>query len=161
MAQNFSDPLFAKVFKTLSGETQDCLKDNGLDNPGVFESFLGDPDVRVEDLASTPSVVPGLTALLKEASRAVRSKSAEFASRPMADLLRSDSEEKTLSTCLPKEPTELQLSSRGSTALSRAQAAVLVGKKVTPGEGTAGPRELRRGRKTQVARRKRLTCCTF
>ena len=107
MAQNFSDPLFAKVFKTLSGETQDYLKDNGLDNPGVFESFLGDPDVTVEDLASTPSEVPGLTALLKEASRAVRSKSAEFASRPMADFLRSDRKRKQ-EHVQPKQPSELQ-----------------------------------------------------
>ena len=72
MAQRFINPLFSKVLRTLSAETREYLEDNGLDNQGVFESFLGDVDVCVEDLASTPSDVRGLEALLKEANRAQR-----------------------------------------------------------------------------------------
>ena len=107
MAQRFIDPLFSKVLRTLSAETRRYLEDNGLDNLGVFESLLGDPEVAVEDLASAPSDAPRLEALLKEANRAARSQRAEFAGRPMADLLRADRKRK-MELALPKPPTELQ-----------------------------------------------------
>ena len=40
------DPMFATVPKQLSLEAQEYLDENGLSDPGVYESFLGDPDTQ-------------------------------------------------------------------------------------------------------------------
>ena len=45
------DPMFASAQKQLSLEAQEYIHENGLSDPGVYDSFLGDPNTKVEELA--------------------------------------------------------------------------------------------------------------
>ena len=91
---NFSDPLFGRVLKELSFETQRYLQETGLDDPSVLESFLSDPEASTEELAHVPEDIPKLEALLVQAKRAARVQRAEFANRGPDVFARADKERK-------------------------------------------------------------------
>ena len=67
--------MFLRVLKKLNSEAQDYLHKNGLSDPGVFESFLGDPSTELQELAFEPGDIPTLQELLQQAHRAARGQS--------------------------------------------------------------------------------------
>ena len=77
------DPMFARALKQLSLEAQEYFHEDGLSDPEVFESFLGDPDRKEEELAFETGDVPKLEELLKQHCAAYGQR-AEFARRDRA-----------------------------------------------------------------------------
>ena len=84
------DPMFLRVLKKLSSEAQDYLHENGLSDPGVFESFLGDPSTELQELAFEPGDIPTLQELLQQAHRAARGQRAKFARRGADEFIRRE-----------------------------------------------------------------------
>ena len=67
MAISFKDPLFVRALKQLSFQAQANLAESELDDPGVLESFVADPDTQLTELAFEPEDVPKLEALMVQA----------------------------------------------------------------------------------------------
>ena len=84
------DPLYSKVLKQLSLDAQRHLSDTGLSDPGVLESYLGDPSTDLQELAFEPRDIPILEELLNQAHRAARGQRAEFARRGAHEFIRGD-----------------------------------------------------------------------
>ena len=109
------DPMFVKVLNQLSLGAQQYLNESGLSDPGVFESFLGDPTTEVEELAFEPGDVPKLKELLQQAHRAAHGQRAEFARKGTDEFVRRDKGERKHDSTKPKD----QPSSKGLSKLRR------------------------------------------
>ena len=103
------DPMFLRVLKKLSSEAQDYLHENGLSDPGVFESFVGDPSTELQELAFEPGDIPTLQELLQQAHQAARGQRAEFAHRGADEFIRRDKQRREEARSHEAEgPSELQ-----------------------------------------------------
>ena len=122
MAVQFVDPLFARALKQQSFPAQAHLVETGLDDPGVFESFLADP-ASVTELAHEPPVHK-LDALLVQAKRAARVQRAEFANRGPDVLARADRQRKRKLECETRPTPTVTEGGRGTSAVALLEAPV-------------------------------------
>ena len=134
MAQRFIDPLFAKVPKTPSGETKKFLEDKGLDDPGIFECFLDDLEVSVEDLAGGTFRRAELESLVERSGP-------------------SGAQSEEASTRATETSDGTAEGSRSVSAVALAQAAAKTGTSVTPGGRQPDTRKGGGRRTSEVGRR--------